>query len=346
MSMTDAPEARGTAERQAVAVLVVSVIIGRLAGDSFPRHLPFISALDLVGTADQWRLALDLGWWSGAALVATRWFRVGALVAGACELLRVLGNMPWFSNGRTFDALLLLLVGLSSAHTGMRWLRVQYLLLYAGAALNKALDADWFNGVFMAATLVESAPGRLIVQIPGIALASGWLVMAVEVVIPILLTRAAWRRAGVWLCLSFHTMMVAILREDFGTFYYAVGSGAVLLFYPFARIEQLRAPRWLLRLLRRTAFLSVVRGAEGVVDAPMLRWGQVDLSGRPAVMLLLLCTLPVVSGVVLVLTSVSRGGYNGVRDFVIVGGFLLLAAGVLRQRIRDRPDLKEGASAL
>ena len=246
------------------------------------------------------------------------------------------GNMPQFSNGRTFDGLLLLLVALSSDATGNRLLRWQYLLLYAGATLSKIFDIDWYNGAFVSATMAESAPGRLLLQVPGIPTVAGILTIIMEASIPLLLVSGRCRRFGVWLGLFFHTSLLVVLREDFGTFFYTVSAGAVLLFYNFATVNRLEMPsRWLAQLLPLSA-LSVVRALRPDHGAWSMSWGAVMLRGWRVPATILLTSLPGVALLVLTVTSLARLGFHDAREIIVVGSTLFIGVFALRHRLHPR----------
>lgn len=309
----------GCAERRALAVLIAVVIVGRLGGDSLDRHLPFVPMLDRAGSDDQWQSALRLVWWTGATLSATTYYRVGALLAGGCELLRVLGNMPLYSNGRTFDALLLIMVGLSSAVSGTRLLQTQYLLLYVGAAWNKCWEAGWWNGEFMKAVLVTSRPGRLLEALPTVPTLMGWTVIVIESAIPLLLLMPTRRAGGVWLCLVFHTAMLLVLREDFSTFYYSVALGAVLLFYPFAHVTRLSIPSPAATWLQRLSSITSIAQAQLAHGPWELEWGQFRWTGRTALGVMVAACLPIQAIAVLAVTALARRGAHDARELILTG---------------------------
>jgi hypothetical protein len=328
------------AERHALGLLIVTVIVGRLGGDDMGRHIPFLPWLDHLGRPADWIAILSISWWTGVLLLCTPWFRLGALLAGTAEMLRVLGSMPLFSNGRAFDALLLIMVALSSASTGLRWLRLQYLLLYLGAALNKMFEPDWWNGEFMVVMLSDSWLGARLTALPEVPVLMGWLSMATEAAIPVLLLIPKRRAAGVWLCLAFHSVMLLMLREDFATFFYAVALGAVFLFYPLPDTATVSVPSGLAGLVPQTSSFSAISNAPRSRGGWSLQWGQAQLSGRAAAMVLLLCSLPAQVLVLLLITTASRVGAHDVRESLL--GLLVAAGAVAALQMRRT---RAGASA-
>lgn len=110
--------------------------------------LPFLSVFDLVpGETFQMLLRVMLVGGSLGILFTrkTRWF---AAVAGIAMLLAVLSSRTYYGNNKTFTGLMLVLSALSDETSPPRLLQWQMALVYFGAGLNKAADADWQTGQF------------------------------------------------------------------------------------------------------------------------------------------------------------------------------------------------------
>src|SRR6185312_6392013 len=123
-----------------VVAFVVNGQVRRLPG----HFLPFFSALDRVGSQSAYRHGLQAAFLVAAvALLLNRAPHLAASVTGATILSRI-----YFENNTEYTGLILLLAGLAASGERTRLVRYQVVLLYAAAALNKLLDADWRSGQF------------------------------------------------------------------------------------------------------------------------------------------------------------------------------------------------------
>jgi len=131
-------------ELRSLGVLLIVMLLARFGADALPRQVPFLAVLDSFGTPDQWITACKLVFLTGSALVLSGFaIQTGCLLAGLALIAKVIGNMPLFSNGRLFDGVILLLIGLYVPQRGLQFLRLQCYLLYTGAVLSKLIDPDW-----------------------------------------------------------------------------------------------------------------------------------------------------------------------------------------------------------
>jgi hypothetical protein len=128
-----------------VVAFVVNGQVRRLPG----HFLPFFSALDRVGSQSAYKHGLQAAFVVAAiALLLNRAPHVAASVAGGAILLGTISSRVYFENNTEYTGLILLLAGLAASGDRTRLVRYQVVLLYAAAALNKLLDADWRSGQF------------------------------------------------------------------------------------------------------------------------------------------------------------------------------------------------------
>ena len=307
------------AELQSLAVLLALMLLARLGLDPMPRHLPFLHFLDAFGTASQWISILSLVYLTGCALIVSmRFVQLGCLLAGCAILLRVLGNMPLFSNGRFLDALLLLFIACYSPTRGLVFLRAQYLLLYAGAALNKSLDPDWWNGRFIAATLdyhVSPAISRFLEPVNTLA---GFVSMAAEASILVLLLFPRLRPLGLSVLIIVHTQRLVRLHEDFGTFYYTLSLSGPLLFREWPRPRAIALPAsWLLFLPCYSVF-QVFRDAPLSLGPARIDFPHGSVTGLPAIFFTAFTSLPLLAIPFTCIPLLSRYRPTRFRDLALV----------------------------
>ena len=128
----------------------------------------------------------------------------------------------------TYVACLFIIIALSSRATGTWLLRAQVVILYAGAALNKTLDVDWWNGRYFDAFLVDHhanpvylqaasmLPAGLLSTVMGIlTIVTQWILVATFV-------RPSSTPVGIAIGLVFHGAMVVLLNNTFGPFMLAL----------------------------------------------------------------------------------------------------------------------------
>jgi hypothetical protein len=210
-----------------------------------PPGIPFLDVPALLLDEDILRPLLKGLVYSGMILFALGWSpRVGCLIAGLSLVVQTLLGMEYFSNGRLFAGLLLMLIGLYRNERGLFFLRAQVLLLYLGAVLSKAIDPDWWNGRALTAVMRFHPSSAAWANETWFTMSGGWLTIAAEASIFMFLLIPATRWVACLLCLGFHTALAVILTEDFGVFYYAV-AGSILLFLDLPTPTSARLPRWL-----------------------------------------------------------------------------------------------------
>lgn len=195
----------------AAKLLVAAGAVGVARGGFDAPFLPFWEWLSWSTVAVVWPWALGALFWSGAIGVMFNLVpRVAMAAAGAAEVLDIVAGRVRFSNSELLPGLLLLGCALTRREDGRRWwLRRQLALVYGGAALNKLLQADWWNGRFFGHWVGEVLGLEWFVRwdaawAGGAAVALGWLTMGWEAGLAVLAMRPAATRWFVVLGLGFH----------------------------------------------------------------------------------------------------------------------------------------------
>jgi hypothetical protein len=243
--------------------------------------------------------------------------QTGCLLAGLALIAKVIGNMPLFSNGRLFDGLILLLIGLYVPQRGLQFLRLQCYLLYTGAVLSKLIDPDWWNGRFINAMLDHHLPEAQRAFLEPFTPIAGWLTIAAESSCAVLLMTPRLRWAGVLTVGVFHTSLLVLLSEDFGSFYYTVALCAALLFLPFPPVEFVAAPTPRLAFLSNYSVFTALRVAPFKIGPTQVRLASSAYTGPAALLLLVLTNLPCTAILVASAAFLSSMGYARTRDAVL-----------------------------
>jgi hypothetical protein len=227
------------------AKFVTIVFLG--AGDGFaalPGHfLPFVSVFLHAGSPAFFKHILQAIFAVAAiGLLLNRWVRTSCLVMSAVVLVAIASSRIYYSNNRLYFALLLLIIGLYDRRVGTRILRYQLVVLYAGAAANKLLQADWRDGAFVQNWLPHYFSGYSHVAgaLPHMLLsgALGWIAMLTEATLAVLLLIPRFVPTAAWLGLAYHTGLTTITAHTFGMFWYAMlGTYVMLMPWPATPIR-------------------------------------------------------------------------------------------------------------
>lgn len=176
-------------------------------------YLPFVSGLDTVPPGGFSALLLLIFGSCVPALLFNYCSRAACVLIGGGIFLEILASRPLYSTSLLFLSLLFVIVGWGGGRPGpFRW---QLALLYGGAALNKAVDPDWWTGHYMrgfGATFGSPAnpllplleQGQALPQLLGGAVVLGEATLAVLFLVPRL------NRYGIALGLCFHYGMLLL----------------------------------------------------------------------------------------------------------------------------------------
>jgi len=201
----------------AAKLLAFYLVLGFPFLASGAAFLPFWPFFD----APFWTPWLPWAFWgvfhlAALSLFLNRWVRIAAVALGACVFLHIAAHRLDYSNNRVFFATFLVLIGLYDSKLGQWPLRIQLALVYGGAAINKALDGDWWSGRFFDTLMLDAfAVGwyeQLVMRFPALPVGRifGLATMLTEASICALMLLSGGGRLGVLLILGFHvTMMVA-----------------------------------------------------------------------------------------------------------------------------------------
>lgn len=214
------------AELVLIAKLIALVSINQ---GGFPLFLPFFPIVEEVISPRTFALAtLGLRWLGYVLLFFTPCVRVGSLLLGTIWLAGLLACQPCQSVAHTFLGCLFVVIACSSRATGARLVQAQVILLYAGAALNKGLDPDWWNGRYFETLLDEHHQVALYQNaaalLPDLWLARGlgMVTILTQALLVLLFLQPAWQKKGVLLGTFFHVGMVLVMQQTFGPFFLIV----------------------------------------------------------------------------------------------------------------------------
>ena len=193
------------------------------------HFLPFLPLFDHLGSPAvfHWVLVtIFLG--AATALAYNKHVRICCLVLGGVILISLLSSRVYFENNRTYCACLLILAGLSSRGQSPWPIRLQVVIVYFGAALNKVLQQDWRSGQFFAYWYGQiHCPqmwAHITALIPAMPLARlvCWAAIITEFVLVVGFLVPRWYTWSIWLGAAYHTTLLLVMNSTFGMFYYAM----------------------------------------------------------------------------------------------------------------------------
>src|SRR6478736_9616659 len=208
-----------------VVAFVVNGQVRRLPG----HFLPFFSVLDRAGSQSVFRHGLQgVFVVAAAALLLNRRPHLAAGVAGSTILLGTISSRIYFENNTEYTGLILLLAGLAVSGDRTRLVRYQVVLLYAAAALNKLLDADWRSGQFFenwaSVTSLHATYHHVSSLLPHLVLAKllAWSAICTEAALAVGFAIRRFYPYAIWLAVGYHSTLMATAGRTFGMFYFSL----------------------------------------------------------------------------------------------------------------------------
>jgi hypothetical protein len=253
-----------------VVAFVVNGQVRRLPG----HFLPFFSALDRVGSQPAYRHGLQAAFVIAAvALLLNRAPHLAAGVAGAAILLGTISSRIYFENNTEYTGLILLLAGLAASGDRTRLVRYQVVLLYAAAALNKVLDADWRSGQFFenwaAVTSLHVTYHHVSSLFPHLVLAKllAWSAICTEAALAVGFAIRRFYPYAIWLAVGYHTTLMVTAGRTFGMFYFSLLASYLAFARPWPDV---RVHAWVPARLRPMRLLDTDGAFAWGDDGPRL----------------------------------------------------------------------------
>jgi predicted DCC family thiol-disulfide oxidoreductase YuxK len=165
-------------------------------------------------------------------------------VLGLTILLAVVSSKAYYGNNKFFCGAMLLLTGLYESRPGGRlrtWgsaplllLRLQLVIVYFGAGLNKLLDPDWQSGLFFhhwaGERLQHSLYLALAPSFPPLALAKFfcWTTIATALGIALAFLKPRWYAIGIWGNILFQSALMFFTGTTFTMFFFAMTAASLV----------------------------------------------------------------------------------------------------------------------
>jgi hypothetical protein len=211
----------------------------------FPSvFLPLWRGMEVL-PAEPFRIALQVVFLVGAACLFTnRVVRTACLAMGLACILAVLACKPYYRNANLYCGCLLFLAGLQDGTRYLWMLRLQVVLMYLGAGLNKLFDPDWrlgqyFDFLFRTPTVTRLLGWFGLASVPARWWAVGlcWSTITVELSLATMFLIRPLYLLGVWLAILFHSASMVVFKTDFGMFILGLAASYVVFVDWPARID-------------------------------------------------------------------------------------------------------------
>jgi predicted DCC family thiol-disulfide oxidoreductase YuxK len=218
-----------------VKAIAIALLLTRhflLLPDPF---LPFIPGMDLVPGAFFQRGMQVLMVGAAVALLLNVKVRLTSFLLGMSLLLSVVASKAYYGNNKTFCALMLILASLHQPGRSPWMLRLQLVIVYLGAGLNKLLDPDWRSGVFFHHWVADRLRQPLFLAVepllPPLVLAKvmSWATILTELGLSVFLLIRRFYPLGIWLSILLHSGMLLFTGSTFTLFFYGM-TAAMLAF--------------------------------------------------------------------------------------------------------------------
>ena len=188
--------------------------------------LPFIAGFDALPYREHLSTILQVVVVSaGAALLLNRAVRASCLVLGLAYGVALLSSRVYYLNATVFLMCMFVLIGLYERPWGLRLVRWQLVIMYAGSVVNKLFEADWRSGQYfehwMHEIIASSSYAAAAAALPPLWLswALGWTTIVCEAFIAVALAIPALQAAGAVTAFVFQTATWLMTGKTFGIFY-------------------------------------------------------------------------------------------------------------------------------
>lgn len=150
--------------------------------------------------------------------------RLGSALIAMGILITIISCRPCYSDGRLYLFSLFLLLALYDKNFGVKFLRIQVIILYFGSGVNKLFDFDWQTGQYIENWLAHQIEHSVYIGIssilPSMVLAKivSWTVIIMEISIAFCFTRKRTFMTGIWLGILLHSGSMIATNDLFGAF--------------------------------------------------------------------------------------------------------------------------------
>jgi predicted DCC family thiol-disulfide oxidoreductase YuxK len=213
-----------------VAKLLAACLLARLLWRDLPDpFLPMVPFLDSFRNAPYFGWALRGAALIGAVAVLLNYrLRAACLLIGSAFLLGTLSSRIYFENNRMFLGCVFFLLGLYERRTGPWLVRIQVMLVFFSAALNKLLNVSWRSGHFFDYwshfAINKQMYFQLASLLPQMFLPRfmSWMTITMEFSIAFGLLFRRTRPWAIWTGLLLALGMNVLTERTFGVFFYAM----------------------------------------------------------------------------------------------------------------------------
>lgn len=211
-----------------MAKLIVLALLSQTQLPLSNHFLPFFPFLDRMGSPAVFHGTLVLVFVTATTALFLNWrVRAASNVLGLTIFISILASRPTFSNNLAYCGALLFLIGLQAPDQEPWTLRLQVVLLYFGAGLNKLLDPDWRSGQFFEYWFGHVHSHAWYLQLAGhmppllLSKLMSWASFCTELGLSVMLLFRRLFPLAILVGLTFHTSMLVLTNSTFRMYYIA-----------------------------------------------------------------------------------------------------------------------------
>lgn len=256
--------------------------------------LPFIGVLEFIPKSFFFYATISIFITAIPSLFVGYRIRFFSLIMGLYFLLIILSSKPIYSTNLVFATCLFILIGLSTA--SKNWVfRIQISILYFGAAINKALSLDWWNGKFYLnfSSIFEMPLFEILASITDrvlLAKTFGVGTIAIEIALGMLFLLPRTKIYGIYLGLFFHIGMLILTKGELSFIYLYVMFTAYILSLntSVGKINALCPKTTLFFILKKIDVFKTIHWTFDSKNKIHVRYGNHEYFNRKAVIVLLI----------------------------------------------------------
>lgn len=269
----------------------------------FPVRVPIFEILDALPVMF-WTYVRIYGLRFGLLLILfTPFIRVGSALVGSLFLLGLFGCMGCASGAHTYLSFIFIMSALSSHQSGKILFKIQTILVYFAAALNKGTEIGWWDGGYFEAMMFDRYQHPFYMEIAKIfppnrlSMFMGIFVLLIEAMMVILLSRRIWVGYAMILGIFFHTSITVMMGITFGPFWVQIMLSYIAFIELPKQIDLSLSSKWysdccrkILKLFRAEHYYLIVDDEENTIS---ISFDSKKYTNVTAVSFLLFTSMPI-----------------------------------------------------
>lgn len=187
--------------------------------------LPFMDFMNEIGKFNQLPWVITIVTLIGIVIILFSMApRLGSVLIAMGMFVTIIGCKPCYSDSRMYVFSLFVLLALYDKRFGVKFLRLQVIILYFGSGINKLFDIDWQTGQYIGNWLIHKIENPVYIGVssmfPSMVLAKflSWSVIITELSIALCFMKKNTFKFGILLGILLHSGSMIVVNGVFGSF--------------------------------------------------------------------------------------------------------------------------------